>query len=94
VQPGAYVSRALWRNRLKVRPFVAISVLTIGSFGALIWSIYKTFAVGFHASDTHTSGAVDQAVWLWFFGSIAALAMSSIAFKLLLRRDERKGGRA
>jgi hypothetical protein len=44
-----------------------------------VWSVYKSIAIGVHASDTGTSGAVDQMVWVWFFVSIVGVAAAVVA---------------
>ena len=46
------------------------------SLGVFVWAVYKNFAIGIHASDTKTSGAPDQIVWLWLFASFAVLVAS------------------
>jgi O-antigen/teichoic acid export membrane protein len=64
-------------------------VLIVLSLAALVWSIYATFAIGFHASDTHTTGDVDNWIWLVMAGSLIVLVVSSVVIGHL--RDARQG---
>ena len=65
----------------------AASVLSaLVSLGVFVWAVYKNFAIGIHASDTKTTGAPDQIVWLWLFASFAVLVASTIALVVMLHR--------
>ena len=83
-----HTSREL-RRRLAVA-----RVLSVVSLGALVWSIYTTFAIGFHASDTHSDGDVDNWIWLVMAGSLIVLVVSSVVIghlRVTRQRDSVQG---
>jgi hypothetical protein len=64
----------------------ATLAVVVASLGIFVWAVYKTFAIGIHASDTETSGDTDQIVWVWLFASFAVLVVATVDLIVMVRR--------
>jgi hypothetical protein len=61
-------------------------LVALASLGIFVWSVYKNFAIGIHASDTNTPGTGDQILWVWLLASFVVLVGAGAALAAMLNR--------